>query len=168
MWFQAGGSYFPYPLRHNSLWLALHILLKIEANSSIYGVKVSCHNPTISHLVYADDLLIFYKADQLEHKVVIDCINKYYHFTGQLINCSKSSIHFSKNVLATTKEEICSVIAKEESNHKTKYLSNQFCKDSSKREAFKGLVEKVKEKLGGWRKRALSQVGRTIFIKSVV
>lgn len=53
-------------------------------------------NPKISHLLYADDLVIYCKANLEEAPEGKKCLNQFSEWRGQGINYSKSQIHFSK------------------------------------------------------------------------
>lgn len=53
-----------------------------------------------------------------------------------------------------------------ECNHQQLYLGHAFCKVSSKKLAFNGLIDKLKSRLSGWRGRCLSQAGRLVLIKT--
>lgn len=44
------------------------LLAQTEANENLYGVKFSRESPSISHLIYADDLVIFSRADEQDAK----------------------------------------------------------------------------------------------------
>lgn len=48
------------------------------------------------------------------------------------------------------------------------YLGHHFCQLHSKTEAYKEIVEKLENKLTGWRKKTLSMVGTLTLVKAVV
>lgn len=74
------------------------LLARSEAEGKLHGVKVSRTSPTISHLMYADDLVIYCKATEEEVREVHHCLQTYCQWTGQAINWGKSLVHFSRNV----------------------------------------------------------------------
>lgn len=51
----------------------------------------------MTHLLFADDLLLFTKATVYEATMLDDCLTKYMAWSGQKLNKDKSSVHFSKN-----------------------------------------------------------------------
>lgn len=60
--------------------------MRAEVNGKISGVKISRGSPRITHVMYADDLVIYCKASEEEALEVISCLNLYCEWTGQKIN----------------------------------------------------------------------------------
>lgn len=60
--------------------------------------------------MYADDLVGNCKADREEAKIMKECLQTYYSWTGQEINFNKSSVYFSQNVKRSAKMEICRIL----------------------------------------------------------
>jgi hypothetical protein len=86
------------------------LLFKEERLGNIRGMKIARSSPTIYHLLFADDLLIFGKATLLEANSIKSCLNKCCSWFGQSINSCKSSIRFSKNTNTTTRSSILNIL----------------------------------------------------------
>jgi hypothetical protein len=76
----------------------------------ITPVKVCARAPGVSHLLFADDTLLFFKANPLEAQQAKRVIEAYAKATGQLINNSKCSIMFSTKCPEEMQEEIRDVL----------------------------------------------------------
>jgi hypothetical protein len=50
----------------------------------------------VSHLLFADDSLLFFKANRVSAHEVNDVLQIYCNASGQQVNLEKSSIHFAK------------------------------------------------------------------------
>lgn len=75
----------------------LSCILKSRNQSSILkGIKVAPSAPSISHLVFADDSLLFFKVDRESVLEINDVLLLYCQASGQHINLDKSSIFFTK------------------------------------------------------------------------
>ena len=72
-------------------------LKKEELQDHIKGVSVYRRAPPISHLLFADDGLIFYKANMSECNKVQKVLKDYEAASGQWMNREKTSLFFSKN-----------------------------------------------------------------------
>jgi hypothetical protein len=72
------------------------LLIKEELSGNIHGIKISCNSPTISRLLYADDLMVFARGNSSEANCVMNCLNKYAAWLGQQVNLAKSSLILSK------------------------------------------------------------------------
>lgn len=53
---------------------------------------------SISYLIYADDILIFSKANLKSLKSIKEILDVFFKFSGLEINSEKSSVHYSKVV----------------------------------------------------------------------
>lgn len=148
--------------------LLSRLLTRAEQNGLISGVKLSRLSPKVTHLMYADDLVIYTKATPEEATHVSHCLRHYCHWTGQAINWHKSAIHFSSNTPTLARTEICHTMGIQECQHKETYLGHPFCKFKSKSKVYKVVLEKMENKISGWKKRALSMAGHTVLIKSMV
>lgn len=63
------------------------------------------------------------------------------------MNFEKYSIHFSKNVPWDDKQFIVDLLGLNECDHRSSYLGFPFCKGKSYANIFKGIMEKVQNKL---------------------
>lgn len=143
------------------------MLDRLIIQEHIHGIKINRGAPSISHQMYADDLVIYCGATAEEASKIKGVMSKFQRWSGLKANTQKSTIHFSKNVHAKLKGEIFNILEFRECNHKSKHLGTPFCKTLKKSGMFQDIIEKVGGKLSGWRRNALSQAGRTILLQSV-
>jgi hypothetical protein len=143
------------------------LLLWQESHDLLQGIKIACHCPTVSHLLFADDLILFAKATSVEAVHLKSCMDIYCRWSGQAINRSKSSIHFSKNTASSTINNISGIFPFKRAYISSKYLGLPLLFGKTKTAAFKDLLRKVSGKIEGWRAKTLSQAGRSVLIKSV-
>ena len=66
--------------------------------------------PTVSHLPFADDSLLFFRVDGESAREVKEVLNIYCQALGQQINMEKSSIHFAKGCSQSLREEIKDIL----------------------------------------------------------
>ena len=146
----------------------LSCVLKGEgANQYINGIQISCTYPKINHLLFADDCLLFFKADANNEQVIKECLTKYCEASGQKVNLKKSSIFFSKRCKQTIRDNIKSITQVENESLNEKYLGLPNEVGRSTNGAFKYLKDKVWNKIQGWIEQILSAGGKEVLIKSV-
>lgn len=75
-----------------------YLLTKATLVKQIHGVKASCSGPEISHLMFADDSLLFARATRQECNIIVDILNKYETTYSHKTNIEKSQISISKGV----------------------------------------------------------------------
>uniref|UniRef100_A0A2N9HKF9 Reverse transcriptase domain-containing protein n=1 Tax=Fagus sylvatica TaxID=28930 RepID=A0A2N9HKF9_FAGSY len=142
----------------------LRLFQKAETLGKIKGYKVARNSFPISHLQFADDLIIFGAADEGNISSIQECLDTYASWSGQKINYFKSNILFSKNVSQHTKSGLAAMMGLKIAPHNLKYLGLPLQIGRSKKEAFNGLDEKVMKKYQGWKVKTLSQAARTSLI----
>lgn len=80
--------------------LLSRIIYKVEADGLFDGVKLARLALPITHLAFADDMILFCRATFEEVRNIKRCLELYCGWSGQGINLSKSGVFFSKNVRA--------------------------------------------------------------------
>lgn len=140
------------------------LLVREIDNGNLKGINICRNNPCISHLLFADNLIVFGKATIAEAQKIMECINKYGQWSGQCLNMAKSSIHFSKNMANDTTWNIASHVGLKRAEKNIKYLGLPLILERSKKAAFEGVVEHVKKRLQGWKSKVLSQAARGTLI----
>ena len=74
------------------------MILSEVANKDWIGVKASRKGPAISHLFFADDLMLFGRASRDQMEVMMKCIEEFYRASGLKISVAKSRLFVSPNV----------------------------------------------------------------------
>jgi len=101
------------------------LLQRAEQRESITGVPTSKHGPRVSHLFFfffADDNLLFCKANSMEWKRLMRILERYETASGQQLNMHKTSIFFSRNMDAARRQEIISLSGLQATQGYDKYL----------------------------------------------
>lgn len=135
---------------------------------AITGFPVARGRINIIHLLLADDSLLFCKADSLEWSRLIQVLTTYELASGQCLNKEKTSLQFSKNTLQENQKLILSVAGVKSSQAYEKYFGLLTLMRRSRSKSFKLIVDRIEQKLSNHKVKLLSQVGKEVFIKSVV
>lgn len=120
----------------------------------------------VSHLLYADDMLVFCRANDKSFTGVMALMKKLTNNTGLYINKGKSKIYFSKG--CTRKEELCAMIGINEGKLPVRYLGLPLFVTYPKARNFLPLIDKLRAKVDGWSAHMLNFEGRIQFIRSVL
>ena len=78
------------------------LLKKAEAEGSIRGVSLCQAGPRITHLIFVDNSLIFYRASILECQKIQSILQLYKQASGQNINRGKTNLFFRSNTPTQT------------------------------------------------------------------
>jgi hypothetical protein len=147
--------------------IMLRLMAREENLGLLYGIKMARSCPPISHLLFADDVLIFSKANVSEAGVILNCLSTYSSWSGQRINISKSAIFFSRNCRDSIKVAINGVLNLAQIPARAKYLGIPLFMHRSKKTSFMELKDRIFAKITGWKAKLLSQAARTTLVKSV-
>jgi hypothetical protein len=133
----------------------------------LQGIKMARLCPPITHLLFADDVMIFARAKASEFEVILKCLNTYSSWSGQHINISKSTIFFSRNCNLSSKDAVNSILHLALLPSQAKYLGIPLLMHRSKKDSFIKLKDKIVARISGWKAKLLSQATRTTLIKSM-
>ena len=90
---------------------ALSALLKDGEEKGDYTpLKICRQAPSVSHLLFADDTLLFFKAEEEQAIKVKEILNIYTRATGQLINPAKCSALCGTSCLVGIQERLRAVL----------------------------------------------------------
>ncbi|XP_073049440.1 uncharacterized protein [Primulina eburnea] len=139
-----------------------------ESRGLFRGVKIAPTSPSVSHLFFADDSLVFCRATMEEGARVKDCLSLYEKASGQIINYDKSALLFSPNthmLLMVTIKNNFTILAVQQHDL---YLGLPTVSLRSKRLQFKYLVDRVVQRIQGWGNKWFSTGGKEVLIKSIL
>lgn len=136
-------------------------------NNQLNGISICRGAPKITHLFFANDNLLFCKANGNECNKLKEIICMYESTSGQKIDTDKYSISFSLNTSQMLKDEILTILGPMHDSSHTKYLGLPSTIGRSKKVVFAEIKEKVCKKLAGWKSKLLSMGGKEILIKAV-
>ncbi|KAG7547813.1 Ribonuclease H domain [Arabidopsis suecica] len=135
--------------------------------NDIHGFKASCNGPPISHMLFADDSLLFCKATEEECQHILHILQIYAAASGQHVNFQKSAILFGKTVNPELQQKIIKLTGISKIGGFGKYLGLPEAVGRNKTNAFSYIAQRVQQKLDNWYSHLLSLAGKEILIKSV-
>ena len=139
-----------------------------ERDGRITSLPIAKGGIKINHLFFADDSLLFCKANFLEWGNVQAILDTYEKASGQKLNCDKSSIFFSKNTKEELKEFFASIAGMRITTNFEKYFGLPAIIGQSRSISFAGLKDRIWECMQGWKEMFLTQAGKEVLLKAVV
>ena len=131
-------------------------------------LQASRDNIGISHLFFADDLILFAKVDEDSCEAISEVLDEFCEELGQKVSVEKSRIYFSPNMQVETKREVCSKLGIQATTNIGNYLRFPIKHKGVPRNRLNFIIERVMNKLAGWKARFLSFAGRSVLVKSVM
>lgn len=117
---------------------------------------------------FADDSLVFYKANLNEWLRLQGILSSYKQASGQRLNLEKASIFFSKNTKQTTQQAIVTIAGIKVLGPFDKYLGLLSYIGKQKFKAFNPILDRIKAQMGSWKTNQLSQAWKEILLKSII
>jgi hypothetical protein len=145
-----------------------HLIMHAVDTGAWHTFRAGRHGPFVSHLMFADDLLLFGEATENQMNCVIDILDQFCTMSGQEVSHEKTSILFSKNVTRGVKNKLVHLSTFRETSSLGKYLGVPLIGGAPKREDFQYIIDQISIKLTAWKAQHLSFAGRVTLAKSVI
>ena len=145
-----------------------HIISEEVEKGNWKAIQAGRNGPHVSHLMFADDLLLFGQATMTQIDCMCSSLKTFCDMSGQKVSVEKTSILFSKGVPTSVKRGIVSRSGYREVYSLGKYLGIPLIGRMPKRSDYDYLVDMVKNKLAGWKANQLSFAGRITLSKAVI
>jgi hypothetical protein len=146
----------------------LSTLLQKEVGSNdIEPVKICRSAPGISHLLFADDGLLFFKAEVSQALKVKEVLDTYAASTCQLINPGKCSIMFGESCPIGRRVEIKAALQITQELFEAKYSGLPTPEGRMSKGRFQSLQAKLAKCLVEWDDNHKSQASKEVLIKSI-
>ncbi|XP_020684157.1 uncharacterized protein LOC110100819 [Dendrobium catenatum] len=128
------------------------------------GINVNGYS--LSHLLYADDVLIFGDASVENCSLLVTILNEFAELIGLHINYDKSAIMLPKHI--HNQSEICNALSIHNITSKISYLGIPLSFYRLKIEDYMPLLDSINRKFNGWKASLLSLAGRLQYLKFTI
>ncbi|GAU45807.1 hypothetical protein TSUD_87100 [Trifolium subterraneum] len=145
-----------------------HMISQAVDGGKWVGIRAGRAGPIISHLMFADDLLLYGKATAEHMQCVIKVLDDFCILSGQKVSQEKTSILFSKNVPQEVKTMLQNISGFRVTSSLGKYLGVPLTGRAPKRGDYQYIIEQLQSKLTAWKAKNLSFAGRVKLAKSVM
>ena len=136
-------------------------LIEEKCNAKLWQpVKASCSGPAFSHLFFAYKLVLFAKVDHTNCSAIRDVLDDFCSISGQSVSVAKSRVYFLPNVDRDSRESYCDILGFASTPPLGKYLEIPIKHPGSSPQDFNFILDRVKNKLAGWKANLLSLASR--------
>lgn len=99
---------------------------------------------------------------------VMHTLDTFCNMSGQMVSIDKTTMFFSKNVSHSTRSTLARISGFNVSDSMERYLGVPLLGKSPRQQDFNYIIDKVKDKLSGWKSNHLSFTGRVTLTKSII
>ncbi|KAL5539506.1 hypothetical protein UlMin_045993 [Ulmus minor] len=144
------------------------LLHHYEQSGDLQGLRCGLRGPTISHLFFADDNLLFIEEKTSACYALKEVLNFYEAASGQAVNLSKSAVCFGPNLPEADAVNLTACLGVPRVRCHEKYLGLPCYAGKNKHGIFSSIKDRVWNKLCGWKSKLLSTGGREVLSKLII
>lgn len=145
----------------------LTVCLKKFALSTDFKYHWKTKDPSITHIIFADDILLFSRGDVDSVNVLLNGVKVFSEISGLKVNPEKSAVFFG-NVNQENRESILTATGFAQGNFPVTYLGLPLITSKLNARDCMPLVQKICGKLEDWTHIFLSYAGRLLLLKVVL
>lgn len=131
-------------------------------------IQLSRGGPKLSHLAFADDLMLFAEASADQVEIIKTTLKLFCDSSGQKVSQDKTRVFFSRNVSREKKKELSESLGFQCTEDMGKYLGAPLIHQRSCRQSYQFILDRVNQRLSNWKASQLSLAGRVTLAKSVI
>ena len=140
---------------------ALSVALKQEsARGGLPELRVCRSAPGVSHLLFADDALVFFEAKVEQAERIKEILLRFQAGTGQLLSQAKCSLLTRDTLDTDIQEQIRQVLGVERVDFEAKYLGLPTPDGTLKKDRFMPIKERLTKRVASWSEKFLSSGGK--------
>ena len=145
-----------------------HLIETLSMAGQWRAIPVTRSGTRVSHLMFADDVILFGEASKDQALVIAKCLSDFCECSGQKVNTQKSSIYFSPNTNEAVMVEVCNTLGIPRTDDFGRYLGVPTINGRVSGATFQSVLNRIDSRLAGWKAKCLSLVGRITMIKSTI
>ncbi|CAA7031764.1 unnamed protein product [Microthlaspi erraticum] len=158
------------PISSSLFVLAMDVLSKSldeGALSGRFGPHPICLDPLITHLSFADDLLVFFDGKEESLEGIVDILRDFQKISGLTLSLRKTSLFLDGADFQFT-QDLANKFGIRQGSLPVRYLGLPLLPKKLSLQDCQPLLDRVKSRIGSWMVRPLSFAGRLQLIKSVL
>lgn len=126
-----------------------------------------CQHLKLTHLAFADDLMLFCRGDLVSVRLLMDCLRDFHEVSGLAFNAHKSSIYVA-GIHDSDLQDIIQVANFGIGSFPFRYLGVPLLASRLNVCHFAPLFDRIRALIAGWSQKLLSYAGRLELIRAVV
>lgn len=131
-------------------------------------IRLSKNGPHISHLFFADDLILFAEANLDQVEVINNVLSLFCQASGQRVNADKTRVFFSSNINHNRATQLSEELGFTRTSGLGKYLGAPIHHGRVSKKSYKFIIDKVQKRLSSWKANTLNLTGRAVLVNSVL
>lgn len=143
-----------------------HMIHKAVEEGTWKGIRPARGSKMISHLFFANDLILFGEASVQQASSIEKVLRVFYGFFGQKINTTKSKLFVSKNVRRSFATTLSKNFGIPLSHSLGTYLGVPLFHNRVSGKMISFILEKVHQRLNGWKAKTLSKAAKAVLIQT--
>ncbi|XP_021767745.1 uncharacterized protein LOC110732135 [Chenopodium quinoa] len=140
----------------------------VEEHALFSGIHISRGGPSVSHLFFANDSLLFFQVSPQACENIMNLLSQFCSSFGQMINLQKSYVKFSPNTPPDYRDYLARSLRVQSKPSFGTYLGLPIDLGWSKVSDFKFLIDRVASRLSAFASLRLSVVAKLVIINSVL
>lgn len=159
-----------FPLSPYLFGLAMNILsqsLNDATEIGEFNYHPKCKDSKLTHLCFADDLLIFSDGSQTSIQGILKVLSDFHIISGLAISPEKSSF-FSCGLSEAESNHISAISGIPQEHLPVRYLGLPLCTKKLSLLDCEPLLQNIKRKISSWTSKYLSFAGRQVLLNTVI
>lgn len=146
----------------------LSAFINQKVHSNLWeGIKVSTDGPCLSHLFFADDIMLFGTTTVEQCNVMKDTLDMFCTQSGQLVSGHKSKLFVSPNISLRNAKQLSNLCGFNLTKDLGMYLGVPLLHSKVSKQKYQYVIERLNMKLAGWKSDSLNLMGRATLVQSV-